>query len=325
MNRIAQTSADTLKFAIDTRNEEREAAKTQADIQAEHWAAEKEARKKKATIGSIPAPPPMARDHDLQDYIDMFLSNMESREIPKAAQAKHLLPLLNVKATAAVASMTPEDRDNIETLVRTLMDTIQDSSAYISQAIWNYEKESGDAIRTTALKLTRKVKRLGKDADEILDRLMAEKLMQMFHQEVQQYVREKEPKNVMEAAELVSKYFKLKNVDELKYVKSKQWTHKTREERNREEKSSPKREAKPISKWSNHQQGWKRHFKEKSQDSHQGGQSQEMMQVEVLIGDLRVPKIAHPTPRTLLKIATRILMAIIKRPEDATSAGRLDI
>jgi hypothetical protein len=53
--------------------------------------------------------------------------------------------------------------------------------------------------------------------------------------------------------------------------------------------------------------------------------TQEMVQVEVLIGDLRVPKIAHPTPRTLLKIATRILMAIIKRPEDATSAGRLDI
>ena len=56
MNVIAQTSADTLKFARDTHNEDKEAAQTQAGIQAEHWAAEKKAREKKASIGTIPSP-----------------------------------------------------------------------------------------------------------------------------------------------------------------------------------------------------------------------------------------------------------------------------
>lgn len=56
-----------------------------------------------------------------------------------------------------------------------------------------------------------------KNEEEILDRLMAEKVMQMFHLEVQQYVREKEPKDPDEAAELVVRYFKLKNIEEHKY------------------------------------------------------------------------------------------------------------
>ena len=40
------------------------------------------------------------------------------------------------------------------------------------------------------MKLT---KRLGNNAYEILDGILAEKVIQMYHLEVQQYVREKEP------------------------------------------------------------------------------------------------------------------------------------
>lgn len=94
-------------------------------------------------------------------------------------------------------------------------------------------------------------------------------ITQMYHPDVQKYVREKEPKDPTEASELVIRYFQLHGIDELKYVKNKPWTHKTREERSGEEKSFPKRESKPHGKWNGHQNNWRRHFKDRSNDSHQ--------------------------------------------------------
>ena len=88
------------------------------------------------------------------------------------------------------------------------------------------------------MKLTRHAKRLGNNADEILDRILAEKVMQMYHLEVQQYVREKEPKDAFEASDLVVRFFKLKGIEELKYVKAKPWTYKPTEERSKEKSES---------------------------------------------------------------------------------------
>ena len=50
----------------------------------------------------------MQKDQDLADYLDMFLDNMKNRKIPQAAQARHLIPLLNVKATSAIAGLVAE-------------------------------------------------------------------------------------------------------------------------------------------------------------------------------------------------------------------------
>lgn len=50
----------------------------------------------------------MTQDQDLADYLDMFEDNMVSREIPKAAHAKHLLRLLNTKATIAISGLPAE-------------------------------------------------------------------------------------------------------------------------------------------------------------------------------------------------------------------------
>ena len=93
-------------------------------------------------------------------------------------------------------------------------------------------------VRAATVKLTRHAKRLGNNADVILDRILAEKVMQMYHLEVQQYVREKEPKDAFEASDLVVRFFKLKGIEELKYVKAKPWTYKPTEERSKEKSES---------------------------------------------------------------------------------------
>jgi hypothetical protein len=75
----------------------------------------------------------------------------------------------------------------------------------------------------------------------------------MYHLEVQQYVREKEPKNAIEASDLVVRFFKLKGIEELKYVKTKAWTRKPTEER--------RSESRYVSKWTTQQPGRKRYYK----------------------------------------------------------------
>ena len=153
----------------------------------------------------------MQKDQDLADYLDMFSDNMKNRKIPQAAQARHLIPLLNVKATSAIAGLVEQ--------------------------LWQAEKKANEGVRATTLKMTRQARRLGKDAEQILDRLL---VLQMYHPDVQKYVREKEPKDPTEASELVIRYFQLHGIDELKYVKNKPWTHKTRaEKRSRFPRESP--------------------------------------------------------------------------------------
>jgi hypothetical protein len=81
----------------------------------------------------------MSNDQDVADYLDLFLANMKSREIPEAARAKHLLPLWNTKAAAAVAGLTAEARNSMDEPVKTLMDTAHIAPAYVSQTVWNHE------------------------------------------------------------------------------------------------------------------------------------------------------------------------------------------
>ncbi len=126
------------------------------------------------------------------------------------------MPLLNV---AAVAGLTPEAKDDIKTVVKTLMDTAQVAPAYESQQVWNYEKEASEGVIASVIKLVRLTKRLEQNAGEVLDRLV---VMQMFHPEVQQYVRDKESKDPDEAASSRTN-----------------WTHKFKEEKAKEERSLP--------------------------------------------------------------------------------------
>lgn len=144
-------------------------------------------------------------------------------------------------------------------LVKTLMDTAHTAPTYVSQTLWQYEKEGGDGVRAATVKVVRHAKRLVNNADDILNHLLAEKVMQKYHKEVQEYVREKEPKDAFEAADLVVRYFKLKGIDEHKYEVKKPWTHKVKEEKL----------DKPHSRWSSHHHSYKTSFKQSPQDTHQ--------------------------------------------------------
>ena len=135
---------------------------------------------------------------------------------------------------------------------------------YVAQEFWNVEKQSGEGVRATFSQITKLTSRMGSSAEKILDRILVEKLTQMFHTDIQQYVREREPKDGKEATEIICRYFRSKGIDEQKYVKSKPGTYKSAEERQRDEPGNHK-----TDKWSNAYPRWKRYYKEKPYDSRQ--------------------------------------------------------
>ena len=213
------------------RREER--ADKQSRDQERRWKAEKKDRLKREALKSIPPPPAMTQDQDLADFLDMFEDNMVSREIPRAAQAKHLLPLLNTKATIAISGLPAEDKTNIDKLRETLLSTAYDTTKYASKTFWLMPKKAGDIVRATAAKIHRMCKRFAhtESVEKTLEKVSMEKLLQLFPAEVQAHCSDKEPTGLYEMADLIAKFMALQEVEETVYVSDKPWTYKPRAER----------------------------------------------------------------------------------------------
>ena len=213
----------------------REKAEREEDYQRQQWRRweqEQAERKRREAIKSIPPPPPMGKEQDLADYLDLFKSNMDSRDIPKEARAKHLLPLLNSKATAAIVGLPADSK------VDMLLATVLETTKYASKAYWNMQKEAGESARATMVKILRMGKRfaLGETPEQTLELISIEKFLQLFPEDVQAYCREKELKTAFAVADLVAKYCSLKGADELKYDSLKPWTYKKKEDKSGEER-----------------------------------------------------------------------------------------
>ena len=201
----------------------------QADIR---WKKEREGRERREALKSIPPPQPMTFNQDLADYIEMFEANMASREIDPGAWTHHLIPLLNGKASTAISGLPPEARADYETLRDTILATAHTTTKYASKAFWTHTKPAGESLRVTATKIARLARRfaVGKSEEEIREKFCTEKIIQLLPPETQAYVREKEPSTPYAAADLATKHFILKEIDEVKFDSEKPWTFKSKSE-----------------------------------------------------------------------------------------------
>ena len=200
--------------------------------QADRWKAEKAEREHQAQLKAIPSPQSMAKDQDLADYIEMFEANMQSREIPKHAWAKHLVPLLHSRVTPSIASLPPADKLNFAVLKETLLATAYATTKYASRALWLSNKKPDASLKAYGNQLLRLCKRFTEKAESVHDAcelFATEKFIQDLPPDIGDYVREKEPKKVSEAADLAAKQFTIQNIDEFKHDSSKPWTGKAKE------------------------------------------------------------------------------------------------
>ena len=221
----------------------------------ERYEEEKEERSKREALKAIPAPPPMSKDQDIADYLELFETNMECRQIPKAARASHLIPLLNSKSLVAISGLPPEAKLDMAVLKKTLLATANTSTRYASKAYWDFTKKSGDsflAMGTQMMKLARRFATAG-TADEVMEKFTIENMLQKMPAEMQQYCREKEPVSIENLANMAGKYFALKGLDELKMDANKPWTLKPREDKVEEKKHNWHGKRKPFKQWDTRQ------------------------------------------------------------------------
>lgn len=177
LEEIIRSNRDTTEQARIAEEKRMQLSEKQEREAARRWKEEKVEKARKEALKAIPPPPPMTKDQDVADYLDLFQDNMKSREIPKLAKAKHLLPLLNTKATIAVSGLPPEDKANIDTLMETLLSIAYETTKYASKAYWQHAKQGGDSARTTMTKLLRLGRRfaLAESPEKTLKRLTMEK------------------------------------------------------------------------------------------------------------------------------------------------------
>ena len=243
LRELVNSNKEAAEMARQAERRRAEEAEKHDRDQERRWAKDREEKARREALKAIPPPPAMAKDQDVADYLELFLDNMKSREIPKVAQAKHLLPLLNAKATIAISGLPAEAKADIEILTSTLLSTVYETTKYASKAYWQYTKQGGDSSRTTVTKLLRLGRRfaLAPTPEETLDRITIEKFLQLYPAEVQAYCREKEPKTAYDAADLVAKYMALQDVDEIKYDPNKPWTYKPKQTEERKQGGDTKK------------------------------------------------------------------------------------
>lgn len=242
------------------------ALREQRAEQADRWKAESAAKEHQAQLRAIPPPQSMAKDQDLADYIEMFEADMQSREIPKHAWAKHLVPLLHPRITPSIASLPPADKLDFKVLKDTLLATAYATTKYASRALWMSHKKPETSLKAYGNQLLRLCKRFTEDAKTVHDAcesFATEKFIQDMPHNIDDYVREKEPKKVGDAADLAAKQFTLKNIDEFRYDSSKPWTGKPKDKTN-EDKLSRDGKARFVG-W----HGAKRNFKQGANSSSQ--------------------------------------------------------
>jgi len=199
----------------------------------------KEEREQREIRRAIPNLAPMTSSEDLQDFIELFEENQDARRVPKEAWAANLIPLLNSECKTAIAGLPGEDRYEYDVLKKELLASAIEETKYTSKSFLECKKKPGQTWRATANKIARLARRCadGDTVDEVRGTFIKEKLIQLMPQEIQAYVKEKDPKTYLNAADLAATYCSIHGIDQTRVDSSKPWTAEKRMTRNKEERS----------------------------------------------------------------------------------------
>ena len=187
---------------------------------------ERKEREEKERKRAIPNPQSMKTEDDIADFIEAFETVHIAKDTPKEAWGVHLLPLLNDQAKAAVSGLPADDKLDYNTLKTNLLASVVETTKHASKTFWELHKKSGHTYRTFVLELKRLSKRFAfaETYEEVSDKFVLEKFLQDLAPEQQAYVREREPKTALEAADTAANYLSIHGLDQTKADYSKPWT-----------------------------------------------------------------------------------------------------
>ena len=171
----------------------------------------------KQTMQAIPQCQPMSPKEDIHEYIQCFEETQNARGNPQQNWVHTLLPLLNRNCKAVAMTLPAVSKFNYKLLKAELLASASHSTKHASKAFWEYQKLSGSTWRETVNTLTKKITLFtpGPTIQDVRSQIVTEKLLQLLPFRAQAFVREREPKTALEAADLASSYFHSHNMDEI--------------------------------------------------------------------------------------------------------------
>ena len=207
----AQTKAQELrqKDLLEEEKKRREQREKEAQAKEEARKQREDARKKDERLKAIPNMVPMTRQTDLLEYLALFETTQKKKERLEESWAIHLLPLLNDKFRTVAMNMQPEDREKYQSLKQKLTEAEDRNLKNAVQSFWTLPKDKGMSIRDYASRLLRLLKRFAEDTDpqEVLQKVLRERVIQVLPKEAKAFVRNREPQTVSAACSLAEQYF----------------------------------------------------------------------------------------------------------------------
>ena len=206
---LAKFQEEQIKAQQRLHDEQRE-AEQKLQEEKEKAAKEKEAaRLKEERLKAIPNMVPMTAQSDLPEYLTLFKTTQMKKERSEDTWAIHLLPLLNDKFRTVAMNMQSEDREQYQTLKEKLMEAEDTNLKNAAQSFWTLPKEPGMSIRDYSSKLLCLLKRFAEDLDpqQVLQKVLRERVIQILPKEAKAFVRNRDPETVSAACSLAEQYF----------------------------------------------------------------------------------------------------------------------
>ena len=116
---------------------------------------EKEAARDRELRRSIPSPKHMEEGADIVEYVELFESNMEARDIPKHMWAQTLIPLLSPTPRMAAQSLPPGDRQRYDIVKDAVLATCQETYKRAGATFFSLPKAPGESFQAYGTKLHR--------------------------------------------------------------------------------------------------------------------------------------------------------------------------
>lgn len=170
---------------------------------------EREAARERELRRSIPNPKHMEEGADIVEYVELFESNMEARDIPKRMWAQSLIPLLSPTPRMAAQSLPAGDRSDYDKVREAALATCQETYKRAGATFFSLTKAQGESFQAYGTKLHRLCTRFS-SADTIAkvqERVTIERFIHFLPAAAAGFVRDRAPKTLTDTCRLADDYF----------------------------------------------------------------------------------------------------------------------
>lgn len=151
----------------------------------------------------------MSAKADLQEYLELYKSVVERKELPAEEWAPTLIPLLNDRFRRTAVKLPPEVKGQYNTLKVALLERDDYQTKNLVATYWTLTKDRGVSALEFAQHILRLLSRFmeGEDRAACMNSMAKERFIHELPKEGRAFIRQRKPKSLLEATILAEEFF----------------------------------------------------------------------------------------------------------------------